>query len=85
MDTGRRQVEDLPPRACRPLTKLKKNNGEKVDPHKVKKQNVDKEGPPTARPPVRPPERGVRGAQFPGKRKKRVYIYIALFVIFSYI
>ena len=30
---------------------------------------------------VRPPERGVRGAQPPGKRKKRVYISIYIYNI----
>ena len=28
---------EIPPRVCRPSTKLKKNNVEKVDPQKVKK------------------------------------------------
>ena len=64
---------EIPPEACRPSKKLKKNNVEKVDSQKVKqKNNVDKEGPP----PARPAERGVRGAQPPGKRIKRVYIYM---------
>ena len=31
-------------------------------------------------PSVRPPERGVRGRQPPGKRKKRVYICIATYI-----
>ena len=35
-------------------------------------------------PPARPPERGVRGAQPPGKRKKRVYINIQILVISIY-
>ena len=62
------------PGPVNPQQKLKKNNDEKVDPNKVKKtkNNVDKEG----SPPVRPPERGVQGAQPPGKRIKKVYINI---------
>ena len=60
--------DEIPPGACRPSKKLKKNKVEKVDPEEVKRNNVDKEGPP----PVRPPERGVRGAQPPGY----IYIYI---------
>ena len=53
-----------------PQKSWNKNNVEKVDPKKVKKNNVDKEG----SPPARPPQRGVWGAQLPGKRKKDVYI-----------
>ena len=50
--------DEIPPGACKPLKKLKKNNVEKVDLQKmIKQNNVDKEGPPPARPPVRPPAR----------------------------
>ena len=31
--------DEIPPEACRPLKKLKTNNVEKVDPHKVKNKN----------------------------------------------
>ena len=37
---------ELPPRACRPLKKLKKNNVQEVVPQKVKKNNVEKVNPP---------------------------------------
>ena len=46
----RGRKDGKPPRACRPLKKLKKNDVEKVDLEKVKKNNVDKEGPPPVRP-----------------------------------
>ena len=36
--------DELPPGACRPSKKLKKNNVEKVDPQKVEKSNVDPVG-----------------------------------------
>ena len=48
---------ELPPKACRPPRKFQK----------FKKMDLEM-GPP----PARPPERGVRGAQPPGRRKKRV-------------
>ena len=35
----------MPPEACRPLTKLKKKQCRKSDPHKVKQNNVEKVGP----------------------------------------
>ena len=47
--------DEIPPRACRPPKKFQKF-----------KKNASGMGPP----PARPPERGVRGAQPPGKRKK---------------
>ena len=66
---------ELLPRACRPLKKLKKSNVEKVAPKEVKKNNVDKEGSPPARPSARPPERGVRGGS-PLGQGKRGYIKV---------
>ena len=45
--------DEIPPKACRPSKKLKKNNVEKVDTQKVEKNNADKEGPQSPRPPAR--------------------------------
>ena len=66
---GEGAVEELPPKACRPLKNVKKNYVEKVTPQKVKKNNVDKEGPPPAPPPARPS--GVSGGGRPPARGKR--------------
>ena len=49
--------DEIPPRACRPSKKFQKFTKIYLE-----------MGPP----PARPPERGVRGAQPPGKRKKGV-------------
>ena len=38
----REKKDELPPRACRPLKKLKKNNVGKVDPKKVEKKTMSK-------------------------------------------
>ena len=37
--------DEIPPGACRPPNKLKKNNVDKVDHQKVEKNNVEKVGP----------------------------------------
>ena len=37
---------EIPPRACRPAKKLKKNNVEKVNPQKVEKKQCRTSGPP---------------------------------------
>ena len=57
--------DELPPEACRPQKHREKNNIEKVPPKKVKKNNADKEGPPSPRPPARP-SGGSGGRQPPG-------------------
>ena len=36
------EKDEIPPEACRPSTKLKQNNVEKVDPQKVKKTTKTK-------------------------------------------
>ena len=55
------QKDELPPKAFRPPKTLLKTTLRKWPPKKLKKNNADKEGPPSAR----PPERGVRGAAAP--------------------
>ena len=66
-----KKKNELPPRACRPLKKLEKNDVEKVNPKKVKKNNVDKEGPPPPRPPARS-SGGSGRRSLPGRGKKNV-------------
>ena len=59
------------------LQKVIKNNVQVTGLKKsANKNNVDKVGPS----PARPPERGVRGAQHPGKRKKGVYILLYIYI-----
>ena len=41
--------DEIPPGACRPSKKQKKNNVEQVDPQKVEKQLCRKSGPPKSR------------------------------------
>ena len=39
--------DEIPPEACRPLQKLKKNNVQQVDPHNSEKKQCRKSAPPT--------------------------------------
>ena len=40
-----RKKDEIPPRACRPPNKVKKNNVDKVDHQKVENNNVEKVAP----------------------------------------
>ena len=69
--------DEMPSRARRPSKSEETKQCAGYGCKKVKKKNnVDKEGPP----PARPPERGVWGAQPVGKRKKGVYFNIYIYL-----
>ena len=57
--------DGMPPEACRPLKKLKKNNVEKVGLQTVKQKQCRYRGFP-----ARPPERGFGGRSPPGRGKR---------------
>ena len=48
------EKDEIPPKACRPPKTLQKTMLKKWTPNKLKKNNADKEGPPSPRPPTRP-------------------------------